>query len=164
MLSAQRPWNTAGLGAREPTTGSRSLLEELGQRSSKRQRYSRWEVSRVYPVRAAEPRGRPPDSYSCDQRHETKLVISSQYTHSPQLFQLKCLEYTHHIRLPLFQHTSCAADLGMCIFAGRAQVARQCGQPASASLSRKRLQGFCLYHHLDDRYVSSGWCIDDFIC
>ena len=45
-----------------------ALLEESGQRASNRQRYSRWEVRTVYPVRVVEPRGRSPFSYSC-KRH-----------------------------------------------------------------------------------------------
>lgn len=58
------PVSTA-LKQRNLLSGSPGALpEESGQRVSNRCRYSRWEVRTVYPVRALEPRGRPPFSYS----------------------------------------------------------------------------------------------------
>lgn len=96
---AQGWWKAKGLGGRKMTKGTqRSLPEELGQRSSKRQRYSRWDVSSVYPVRAAEPSGRPPDSYSCDQRHGDQTGY-----HSPvqEASQQEHTQLTTHCTNPL---------------------------------------------------------------
>lgn len=50
-----------------------NLPEETGQRVSNRWRYSRWDVRTVYPVKAMEPRGWPPFSYSYKRHPENQL-------------------------------------------------------------------------------------------